>query len=370
MNRAILHLRPENFYVAAERIRNPELKGKALLIIDQEGGSVHSASAECEVFGVYPGMELTAARKAAPHAIVVPADGAWYRQQSEQFAGLLSDLVPILEKTSIDRFNADISAIGDYPASWKWAKELRQRVIRETGLPVSIGLSASKFVSRLAAAHAGPEKYIAPGAERGFLAPFPIQELSFPHEGMRDLLLKKGILRIGQLAGMSPGHVQRLLGKKGLSAWQEANGICHQGLAPYRDPGSVSTEVTFPRDCHSVPRLLSILSSMTDKLCFSLRKNGMAASLVSVKLGYPDLTVAVHKARVPSMNLEKKLASKAHDLFHTLYDRTRRVRMIGLRLGDLELRNQQMQLFANTTGLFPGHFSNRQTNRTVGLQNV
>ncbi|QEC53342.1 DNA polymerase-4 [Anseongella ginsenosidimutans] len=367
MDRAILHLRPDNFFVSAERLKNPSLEGKAVIVIDEDKQEVLSCSHECRAFGIHASMEVGAARKLAPHAIVIPGDMERYQRRSEQFAGVLADAVPVLEKAAVDRFFADLSAVGNYPECWKWARELKQRIVRETGMPVSMGLSSSKFVSAMAALHTGPEqeRCILPGAEKQFLAPFSIDELPFPHEGMRELLKKKGIISIGQLAAMSPGKIQRLLGKRGTIAWQEANGICHQALVPYRDPASVSTEVTFTRDCHNPSRLLSILNSMADKLSYSLRKNGMTASLVSVKLGYPDLTTAVRKAPVPPVVIGKNLASKAQDLFHVLYDKSKSVRMIGLRFGELEQRARQMQLFAGPAMLTPGNFSDRLADSSV-----
>src|SRR3546814_4746 len=128
--------------------------------------------------------------------------------------------------------------------------------------------------------------------------------------------------------------------------WQLANGICHLSVQPYQDPEAFSCEVTFSRDCHSIPRLLSLLNTMNDKLCHSLRKKGMTAASLTVKLGYPDFTTTVRKIPVPPVVVGKNMAARAHDLFHGLYDKSRKVRMIGLRFEELQQRARQMQLFA------------------------
>lgn len=364
MDRAILHIRPENFLISTERLHNPSLRGKAVVILDESTGKVLSCSEECGDFGVHPAMEQGLARRMAPHAIVIPGDPERYRRQAVRFTRMLADAVPVLEKTADDRYFADISSVGTYDECRKWTGQFRQRLMRESGMPISTGLSPAKFVSSMAAAHAGPEmeKYVFPGSEKQFLAPFSIDELPFPHQGMRQVLKKRGILLIGQLAAMSPGTVQRLLGKKGIRPWQDANGICHQALVPYTDPDAVSSEVVFSRDCRSSLRLLSILNSMADKLCHSLRKTGRAAGLVTVKLGYPDLTTSVRNSPVPPLAIGKKLSSKAQDLFHALYDRSRGVRMIGLRFSDLEQRSGQMQLF---TGRSPASIAVRSESLTT-----
>lgn len=368
MDRAILHIRPENFRVSAERLKNPSLKGKAVIVIDEECAGVISCSKESRAFDIHPGMPVAEARKLAPHAIVIPGDKERYNRESEEFTRMLADTVPVLEKAALDEFFADLSGIGSYSECWRWARDLRQRIIRETGLPVVIGLASNKFVASRAAMHAGPEheQCVLPGAEKGFLAPLSLDDLPFPDKTMGALLKTKGIRTMGQLAGMTPGAVQRFLGKGGVIPWQQANGICHQAVIPFRDPGSLSCEIAFARDCHSVPRLLSILNSMAEKLCYSLRKKGMTASSISVKLGFPDFTTAVRKAGVPPVTIGKTMASKAHDLFHVLYDKSQKVRLIGLRFGELEQRARQMQLFAEPAGLsFSGNLADRFANGPV-----
>ncbi|HYH55776.1 MAG TPA: DNA polymerase IV, partial [Anseongella sp.] len=328
MNRAILHVCAPDFIIAVERLKNPSLSGKSVIVSEGERGAVVACSGESLPFGVFPSMPAAEARKLAPHAIFVPCDMESYACYSRRLTRVLGDAVPVLERASTHEFYADLSEIGGFGECWKWACELRRKVIRETGLPVSTGLSTSKFVSAVAAAHAGPdgEKCIRPGAEKLFLAPLSLQKVPLGDEKSRQLLRQRGILTMGQLAEIPPGTLQRLLGKAGIPVWQKANGICHSAVIPYNDPASFSSEVAFSRSCHSATRLLSLLGSMSDKLSYSLRRKGMAATSVTVKIRYPDFSTSTRQVSLPPATTAKTLTSRAQDLFQLLYDQSRGVR--------------------------------------------
>lgn len=349
--------------MAVERLRNPSLAARPVIIGGADSDEVLACSTESKIFGIRGGMPLDQARRSCPHAIFLPGNSSAYLHYSQLLTRFLADQVPVLEKASAGSFYADLTDIGDPAAGLAWTRELLAKAGKETGLSLSAGLSAGKFVSRMAAAEAGAGevKAIRPGTERAFLAPFPVHVLS-ADERVSAWLEGKGIKTLGQLADMAPGALQRLLGSgrgnvlqgsapparhgdTALSLWQKARGICNGSVVPYSDPSSLSGEMTFPRDCRSRARLLSVTGSIADKLSFVLRKKGLLAAHLSVRVRYADFSTLTRRVPLSPSMTGRSLARKAQDLLQGLCDVSRGVRMVGLRFEDVEQQVRQMQLF-------------------------
>ena len=179
-NRAVLHLDLDAFFVAVEQLHNDRLRGKPLLIGGNSNrGVVASCSYEARAFGVRSAMPMKQALQLCPDAIVLKGDMENYARHSVLVREVIADQAPLFEQASIDEFYLDLTGMDKYIGCWKWSRELRERIIRETGLPISVGLSANKTVSKVGAGEAKPngEQLVLAGTEKAFLGPLAVGKL-------------------------------------------------------------------------------------------------------------------------------------------------------------------------------------------------
>ena len=219
-NRAILHLDLDAFYVAVEVLRNSSLRGKPLIIGGSSNrGVVASCSYESRVYGVRSAMPMKQALQLCPEAIVLRGDMEAYSKQSALVRAVIEDQAPMFEQASINEFYLDLTGMDKHIGCFKWSNELRERVIRETGLPLSFGLSVNKTVSKVGAGEVKPNgtKLILSGLEKSFLSPLPVGKLpSIGRETERRLSLM-GVRTCKTLSEVPPRFLEREFGKHGFS---------------------------------------------------------------------------------------------------------------------------------------------------------
>lgn len=166
----IAHFDLDSFFVSVEILNNPSLKGKPVLVGGYERGVVAACSYEARKFGIHSAMPMKKAMQLCPHAIVTNASRDQYSKYSRWVTDIIGSKVPMFEKASIDEFYIDLSGMDKFFGVSKYARELREFIIKETGLPISCGLSAVKFISKMATNEAKPNGYleIPHGKEREF----------------------------------------------------------------------------------------------------------------------------------------------------------------------------------------------------------
>ena len=173
-NRRIVHMDLDSFFVSVERKLNPELNGKPVIIGGVSGrGVVSSCSYEARKFGVHSAMPGARARQLCPHGIFIKVNMELYSKNSRLVTQIIEDAAPLAEKASIDEHYLDITGMDKYICdSFTWTKQLRQKIIKESGLPISFGLSTNKLVSKIATTASKPngELFIVPGKEKAFFA--------------------------------------------------------------------------------------------------------------------------------------------------------------------------------------------------------
>ena len=161
MNKTILHLDLDTFFVSVERLINTALKNKPLLVGGlSDRGVVAACSYETRGFGVHSGMPMKMAKELCPEAIAIKGNAGTYSKHSDDVTEIIKEHVPLFEKSSIDEFYADLTGMDRFFGSYKYASELRQRIIKETGLPISFGLSVNKVVSKVATNEAKPNNQL------------------------------------------------------------------------------------------------------------------------------------------------------------------------------------------------------------------
>lgn len=350
-NRHIVHLDLDTFFVSVERLRDSRLNGRPVIIGGlSDRGVVASCSYEARTFGVRSAMPMKMARYLCPDAVYIRGDMEMYSQKSDIVTQIIAEKAPVYEKASIDEHYLDITGMDRFFGSLQWTKELRQDIIRHSGLPISFGLSANKTVAKIATGEAKPNgelkvehKLIAP-----FLAPLSIRKIPMIGEKTFHLLRTMGIATIGTLQAIPPEMMERVLGKNGILIWKKAQGIDHTPVEQYSERKSISQETTFSQDTTDVGHLREILSGMVEKLAFQLRTEEKLTACVTVKIRYANFDTHSRQQRIPYTSFDHILSPLVHSIFDQLYQRRMRLRLVGVRLSHLVNGVQQIDLFEDT----------------------
>ncbi|WP_350290213.1 DNA polymerase IV [uncultured Croceitalea sp.] len=351
MEKTILHLDLDTFYVSVERLINTELKNKPLLVGGtSDRGVVAACSYETRGFGVHSGMPMRMAKELCPEAVVIRGNAGTYSKHSDVVTEIIKEKVPVFEKSSIDEFYADLSGMDKFFGSYKYASELRQKIIKETGLPISFGLSVNKVVSKVATNEAKPNNQLKIdfGLEKPFLAPLSIKKIPMVGDKTYQTLRNLGIRQVKTVQEMPMDIMQRVLGANGQVIWKRANGIDHTPVVPFCDRKSISTERTFDRDTIDVIKLKGILMAMTENLAYQLRRGDKLTACIAVKIRYSDFNTYSKQLRIPYTSADHILIPKILDMFKTLYNKRMLVRLIGIRFSHLVSGNYQINLFEDT----------------------
>ncbi|WP_324024148.1 DNA polymerase IV [Maribacter sp. BPC-D8] len=351
MSKTILHIDLDTFYVSVERLNNRELQNKPLLVGGTgDRGVVAACSYETRGFGVHSGMPMKMARELCPDAVVIRGNAGDYSKHSDVVTEIIKEYVPVFEKSSIDEFYADLTGMDRFFGCYQYASQMRKKIIRETGLPISFGLSANKVVSKVATNEAKPNNQlkIDEGLEKPFLAPLSIKKIPMVGDKTYQTLRNLGLRQVRSVQEMPMEVMQRVLGANGGVIWKRANGIDNTPVIPFCERKSISTERTFNKDTIDVNRLRGILIAMTENLAYQLRRGDKLTACISVKIRYSDFNTYSKQMRIPYTSGDHILIPKILDLFKTLYNRRLLVRLIGIRFSHLVSGNYQINLFDDT----------------------
>lgn len=350
-NRTIVHMDLDSFFVSVECKENTELKGKPVIIGGSgDRGVVASCSYEARKFGVHSAMSSKMARRLCPQAIWIRGDMEKYSRYSNEITEIIAESAPVLEKASVDEFYLDVSGMDRFFGCYKWTTELKQRIMKQSGLPISFGLSVNKTISKIATGEGKPNgaKEVPSGTEKGFIAPMPVSKIPMIGEKTTQYLNSLGIVDVKTLSNMPVEVMQSLLGKNGIVLWQRANAIDHTPVEPYSDRKSVSTETTFEADTIDVKMIRSVILKMVEELCFSLRKEGWLTGCITLKLRYSNFDTCTKQKSIPYTASDEVLMQHIKELFDNLYNRRMLIRLVGVRLSHLVHGNYQISLFEDS----------------------
>ncbi|HNW00348.1 MAG TPA: DNA polymerase IV, partial [Chitinophagales bacterium] len=345
--RMIVHMDLDTFFVSVERLKDSRLEGKPVMVGGTgDRGVVASCSYEARAFGVHSAMPMRQARMLCPDGIIVRGDYEHYTSYSRMVTEIIQESVPLYEKSSIDEFYIDMTGMDKFFGTYRYIQEVRQRIMKETGLPISFGLSENKTVSKVATGQAKPNNHlkIDRGVEKPFLAPLPVRKIPMVGESTGQLLRKMGIVQIKTIQEMPQEVMENILGENGRVIWRKANGIDTSPVEPYSERKSISSEETFQQDTIDVARIKTILAAMTEQLAFQLRKEGKLTSVVAVKIRYSDFDTHTKQLRIPYTSTDHTLIRVVKELFDKLYDRRVLIRLAGVRLSGLVSGGYQINL--------------------------
>jgi len=351
MNKTILHLDLDTFFVSVERLLDSELQNRPLVVGGtSDRGVVAACSYETRGFGVHSGMPMKMARELCPEAVVIKGNAGTYSKHSDMVTDIIKEQVPLFEKSSIDEFYADLSGMDRFFGCYQYASELRQRITKETGLPISFGLSVNKVVSKVATNEAKPNNQLKVdfGYEKPFLAPLSIKKIPMVGDKTYQTLRNLGLRKVKTVQEMPMDLMQRVLGKNGVVIWKRSNGVDNTPVIPFCERKSISNERTFDKDTIDVVKLRSILLAMTENMAFQLRRGEKLTACIAVKIRYSDFNTYTKQMRIPYTSADHILIPKILELFKTLYNRRLLVRLVGIRFSHLVSGNYQINLFDDT----------------------
>jgi DNA polymerase-4 len=351
MERNIIHMDLDAFFVAVECRRDRKLKGKPLIIGgSSRRGVVAACSYETRKFGVHSAMPMYLALQLCPDAIVISGDMEAYSKFSHDITEIIADAVPVFEKSSIDEFYIDASGMDKYVGAFKWALELQKKIERESQLPISMGMSVNKLVSKVATGEYKPNAkvLVEAGTEKEFLAPLSVEKLPMIGKQTSSFLYDMGVRTVATLREMPLKFLVSAFGKNGVSLWNKAHGVDNSPVVPYSEQKSISTECTFEEDTIDVKRLQSVLTAMVEKIAFTLRDQKKLTSCVTVKIRYSNFDTETKQVQIPYTSSDHVLLKTVRDLFNKLYNRRMMIRLVGVRLSGLVHGNHQISLFDDT----------------------
>lgn len=353
MNRAIVHMDLDTFFVSCARLQNSSLNGLPVIIGGGDRGVVASCSYEARYFGVRSAMPMRMALRLCPDAKVVRGDMEYYSKMSRNVTEVIQEKVPLMEKASIDEFYMDLSGMDKFFGCYKWTAEIAESVTKNTGLPISFALSTNKTVSKIGTGEAKPigRLEIQENDVKPFLNPLSVKKIPMVGDVTFQLLSRIGIRTIQTLSEMPVLVLQQMIGKNGQELWKKANGIDHTPVVPYSERKSISTEHTFTNDTMNLFELKRLISGMAESLAYQLRKEKWLTSTVVLKIRYANFDTETKQAKVSYTSIDHTLSKVALDLFERLYTRRMRLRLVGLKFTGLVHGTYQMNLFEDSEEL-------------------
>lgn len=349
--RAIIHLDLDAFFVAVERLDDPALIGKPVIVggRPEARGVVASASYEARAYGVRSAMPTSQALRLCPQAVLLPGRRARYVEMSDRVMALLAEYTPLLEQTSIDEAFLDVSGTeAQYGPPAGLAAVIQVRIQDELGLSASLGVATNKLVAKIASDFRKPHgiTVVPAGQEAAFLAPLPIRKLWGVGEVTAGELERLGVHTIGGLAALPIESLRTRFGPgHGETLWRAAHGIDDSPVTPEHEAKSLSREETFARDIADATVLHRELLRLSDQVAWRLRRHGLQGRTVALKLRYADFTTLTRQTTLPELtDSAPVIYAQALALFEGVWNH-RPVRLLGVGVSGLMPAGRQLGLF-------------------------
>ena len=356
--RHILHVDMDAFYAAIEQRDNPELRGKPVLVggESRSRGVVATASYEARPFGCGSAMPMAQAVRLCPSAIVVPVRMARYREASDQIFRIFDEFTPLVEGLSLDEAFLDVT--GCEPALGspvEMARALKQRVRDETELTASVGVAPNKFLAKLASDLEKPDglTVITEETKQAILDPLPVGRLWGVGEATLKRFQRLGVQTVADVRRLSRDALERHFGNSADHYYRLSRGLDDRLVVPGREAKSISAEVTFPEDIADRDTLRRVLLHQMEDVAGRLRRHGLFARTVTLKIRYADFTTITRAASLesPSHRTEElwRVAAQTFDAWAKRELRPLRLIGVGVsRLGEEGAR--QLDLFDSDAG--------------------
>ena len=352
--RLILHLDLDAFFVSVERILNPKLKGKPVIVGGDPKygrGVVAACSYEARQYGLHSAMPIRTAYRLCPNGIYIHGSHGEYSRFSDAVENILLKYAPLVEQASIDEFYLDMTGCQKiYGSIFSFASFIQKEIWTKLSLPCSIGIGSNKTIAKIASDCMKPTgiTYILPGMEKEFLSPMPIETIPGVGSVMLKDLNSKGIYKISDITSLPQEYFAAAYGKYGIDLWRKASGEGTEYLTIQRERKSISKETTFGEDVTSNEVLKKTLFELTGKICQTMRNHGWIASTVNVKLRYSDFQTLTRSRTIKPTDDDKIVFDTAWQLLSKAHIRRVAVRLVGVGLSNFSEYSEQEFLFEDT----------------------
>lgn len=348
--RTIFHLDLDAFFVSVERILDPSLIGKPVIVGgDPHGrGVVAACSYEARVYGLHSAMPIRQAFKLCPNGIYLHGHYDEYIYFSHAVKNILSGYAPIVQQASIDEFYMDFTGCNKiYGSMFSFASKLQIEIRKKLSLPCSIGIGTNKTVAKIGSDCMKPMgiTYIIPGMEKEFLSYMPIETIPGVGKVMLRELNSKGFFRIKDITKMSSEYWGAAYGKYGIDLWHKANGEGNEYLIVEHDQKSISRETTFGTDITNIETIYETLFELTGRACQNLRDENYMASTINIKLRYSDFQTLTRSRTIKPTDDDRTVFENAKDLLKKAHTRRVGIRLIGIGLSKFSNFSVQEVLF-------------------------
>jgi nucleotidyltransferase/DNA polymerase involved in DNA repair len=344
--RVIIHVDMDAFFAAVEQRDNPALRGKPVVVgadpKDGKGrGVVSTASYEARAYGIHSAQPISQAYRCCPHAVFLPVDMEKYGRESDRVRQILSAFTPQLEFVSIDEAHLDVSgSLRLFGGKRELARQLQQRIERETGLTASLGVAPNKLVAKIASDLQKPRGLVVvePEEVEQFLRPLEVRRLPGVGPKLQQALTALGVRTIGDLADRPREELQERFGAGGLSLWDMAHGIDDSPVEEEREVKSIGHEHTFEVDTNDAAVIRATLMELCERTARRLRKAGLEGRTVTTKVRFEDFTTVTRRQTLEAGTVAEaaeifRMAEQNHVAAHA---GRRKVRLVGVTVSGLQ----------------------------------
>lgn len=351
--RSVIHADLDAFYASVEQLDRPELRGKPVLVggNPEQRGVVAACSYEARVYGVHSAMLMRTAVSMCPGAIVVHPRFDRYGELSRRVMDILRSVTPLVQPVSIDEAYLDISgAVSGGAEPIVIAQGLKERVKRELGLTISLGVASSKSVAKIASDMGKPDglTVVPPGAEREFLAPLSVRKLGGIGPKTEERLLEVGVKTLGDLAARTDAWLEREFGKRGPELGMLSRGMDDRAVSVQRVAKSISAEVTLAHDVRDRETLAGVIERLCERVGKRLERAATHGRTVTVKLRLSDFTTFTRSVTLPApihdASVVREVAMRVLDA--ELARRGDRFRLLGVGVSNFA-EERQLPLFGD-----------------------
>ncbi len=349
--RHIAHMDLDTFFVSVERLKNSKLYGIPVAVGgNSDRAVIATCSYEARKFGVHSGMATKIAKRLCPQLTIIQGDMESYSKYSRLITDIVKSKMPLYEKSSIDEFYMDMSGMDKYFGCQQYIHTLKATIMKESGLPISYGLSSNKLVSKVATGQGKPNgaMVVNAGNEQHFLAPLPIHKIPMIGTKTASLLNKMGVETVQVLSQVPVQYLINLLGKNGAEIHRRSLGIDDTPVTPYFEQKSISTEETFDQDTIDLGYMQAQLARMCERVAYELRTQNKLAGCITLKLRYSNFDTTTKQLSIAYTANTNTIQQTVKALFEKLYDRRLLVRLMGVRLSSLVQGSYQINLFDDT----------------------
>lgn len=352
MGRQILHVDMDEFFAAVEKLDNPELVGKCLLVGGSPAGRgvVSTASYEARVFGCRSAMPMVTAMRLCPHAVVLPGRHERYREVSDRVFEIFGRYSPLVEPLSIDEAFIDVTgSLRLLGSGEQIARSLKDAIRGEVGLTASVGVAPNKFLAKLASELEKPDglTVITPENVQQVLDGLAIRKLWGVGPATEKRLERLNIRTFGQLRRAAPAALASVLGQGAEDLQRLARGEDDRPVVPDHQAKSISQECTFPRDVGDYDQLGDVLVEQVEQVARRLRRAGLKARTVTLKLRTGDFVTRTRSATLSeATNLTEELLDAARKLLAAWRaENPAALRLLGMEAGQFLATGGQLPLF-------------------------